>query len=87
MALRSKNAYYRLADIQTRHWQMLARQSGVADAFAVMVRLVEHVPTALELVEKELPGSFPKRLWTCIRDGMLQHQRRFLEGLKTAIRE
>jgi serine/threonine-protein kinase HipA len=82
MALRSKNAHYRLADIQTRHWRTLAVQSGVADAFAVMVQLVEHVPTALALVERELPAGFPERVWSSIHGGMLAHQRRFLDGLK-----
>lgn len=81
MALRSKNTHYKLMDIQTRHWHKLAQQSGVPDAFAFMVRLVEHVDTALAQVEKELPSNFPERVWTSIRDGMLGHRRRFLQGL------
>jgi serine/threonine-protein kinase HipA len=87
MALRSRNTHYRLADIQTRHWRTLARQSGVADAFAVMVQLVEHVTTALALVEQELPPNFPERVWLSIKNGMLQHQRRFLGGLPALDRE
>jgi serine/threonine-protein kinase HipA len=83
MALRSKNTHHRLTDIQARHWQALALQSGVPDAFAVMVRLVEHVAAALELVEKELPMGFPEHVWVSISAGMLRHRRRFLDGLKT----
>lgn len=87
MALRSKNAHYRLADIRVRHWQTLARQSGVPDAFAVMLQLVEHVPAALALVEKELPAGFPERVWSRIRKGMLQHRQRFLAELKAGAQE
>lgn len=87
MAIRSKNAHYRLADIQVRHWRALAQQSGVQDAFSVMVRFVEHVPAALALVEKELPAEFPEQVWTRIRNGVLQHRQRFMEGLKATVQE
>jgi serine/threonine-protein kinase HipA len=82
MAIRTQNTHYRLADIQARHWRALAEQGGVPEAFDIMVQLVEHVDTALEMVKKELPPDFPDRIWNSIRSGMLRHQQRFLDAMK-----
>lgn len=80
MALRAKNAHYHLHEIQTRHWEVLARQAGVP--FAYLVELVERVPQAFEVVQAELPRGFPERIWQSIRDGMELQARRFLGALQ-----
>ncbi len=77
MALRSKNVHYNLHEINTRHWQSLAAQSGVPGAFERMVGLVLAVPTALETVEAALPEGFPTKVWKPIRAGVLAHAARF----------
>ncbi|NDP61526.1 MAG: type II toxin-antitoxin system HipA family toxin [Polaromonas sp.] len=77
MALRGKNAHDHLHEISTRHWQALARQSGVPDAFEHMVALVQQVPEALERVALLLPASFPQRVYEPIRAGMLAQADRF----------
>ncbi len=77
MALRSKNVHYHLHEIQTRHWQSLAAQSGVPGAFDRMAELVKSVPGALEKVEASLPQDFPPKVWKPIRSGMLAHAARF----------
>lgn len=79
MALRSKNVHYQLAEIQTRHWQALARESGVP--FGAMTQLVERVPAALDEVEKALPRDFPGKVWEPIRSGLLAQALRFSAGL------
>lgn len=81
MALRSKNAHSKLVDIQTRHWQSLASQTGVPHAFSAMVEMVERVGLALAQVEQQLPPHFPQHIWGSIKNGMLNHQQRFLQGL------
>ncbi|MEO6322042.1 MAG: HipA domain-containing protein, partial [Polaromonas sp.] len=81
MALRSKNAHYHLHEISTRHWQGLARQSGVPDAFEHMVTLVQQVPEALEHVALLLPAGFPQRVFDPIRAGMLAQAERFTAEL------
>ncbi len=81
MALRSKNTHYHLHEIHTRHWQVLARQSGVPDAFDHMVALVLLVPDALERVEAQLPAGFPQRVFKTIRTGMLAQARQFISEL------
>ena len=81
MALRSKNTHYHLHEIQTRHWQALAAQSGAPDAFDAMVALVLQVPYALEQVEALLPPGFPVRVCRSIRTGMLAQAEKFVAGL------
>lgn len=81
MALRSKNTHYHLHEIRTRHWQLLAQQSGVPDAFDHMVALVLQVPDALERVAAELPKGFPARVFNPIRAGMLAQAEQFIAEL------
>ena len=81
MAVRSKNTHYHLHEIQTRHWQGLARQAGMPEAFDQMVGLVLQVPDALERVEAMLPPGFPQGVFRPIRRGMLEQAERFVDGL------
>jgi len=80
MALRTKNTHYHLAEIQTRHWQALAREAGVP--FAALTQLIERVPSALDKVEAQLASNFPERIWQPIRAGMLAQALRFGAGLE-----
>jgi serine/threonine-protein kinase HipA len=81
MALRSKNTHYHLHEINTRHWQLLAAQSGVPGAFEQMVKLVQAVPAALDVVEAMLPETFPRKVWRPVRTGMLAHAAKFNNAL------
>ncbi len=78
MALRGKNAHYHLNEIHTRHWEALARSSGVPDAFDQMVALVLLLPDALDRVADQLPPGFPQRVSKPIRKGMLAQAERFV---------
>jgi serine/threonine-protein kinase HipA len=73
--------HYALHEIHTRHWQALAAQSGVPDAFDRMVALVLQVPDALERVGDELPPKFPRAVFTAIRRGMLAQAEKFVAEL------
>jgi serine/threonine-protein kinase HipA len=81
MALRGKNVHYQLNEIHSRHWQTLALQSGVADAFDQMVALVLQVPVALEEAQAQLPAGFPRVLFDSIKRGMMAHATKFMEEL------
>lgn len=81
MALRNKNTHYHLHEIRTRHWEALARQSGVPGAFDQMVALVLQVPDALERVAAQLPPDFPMPVFTAIREGMLAQAEKFVAEL------
>ena len=81
MALRGRNAHDHLHEIQTRHFEALALQSGVPGAFDRMVGLVLQVPEALERAQAQLPAGFPPRVLTAIRRGMLAQAGKFVDGL------
>ena len=81
MALRGKNVHYNLHEIRTRHWEELARQSGVPEAFDHMVGLVLSVPDALERVAAQLPLGFPPRVFNAIRRGMSAQAEKFVSEL------
>ena len=82
MASRGKNAHYHLHEIQTHHFEALALQSGLPDAFDRMVGLVLQVPDALERAQAELPAGFPQRVFTSIRRGMTAQAERFVANLR-----
>ena len=82
MALRGKSTHYHLHEIHTRHFEALALQSGVPDAFDRMVGLVLQVPDALERAQAGLPRGFPQRVFTSIRRGMLAQAERFVAELR-----
>lgn len=84
MALRSTSAHDKLASIQTRHWQTLARQSGAGDAFDDMMALVQNAPAALQQVERALPPGFPERVWKTVAAGVRGQCGRFEAGLASS---
>lgn len=81
MSLHGKSPHRKLQEIQTRHWQELAQQTGHPEAFSAMLNLVHTVPDALARIEPLLPVEFPEYIWLGIREGMLGQQRNFLLGL------
>lgn len=81
MALRGKNVHYNLGEIHVRHWQALAAQTGVPDAFDRMVALVMMAPDAFDRVEELLPERFPKSLFNAIRRGVVAQANRFVAEL------
>ena len=81
MALRGKNAHYRLLEMQTRHWQALAQSCGVQKAWSHLQALVERVEGALAAVEAKLPAHFPDAVWSKISKGMRAHAKLFRAGV------
>ena len=82
MALRSKNAHYRVNDIHARHWKALAQQCGGHVVWDRMVRLVEDMEAVLENVCMEMPASFPEKTWASICSGTKKQATIFKNGLK-----
>lgn len=62
MAVRSRNAHWKLRDIQPRHWDAVAREAGVGDAEALLHEVHRQVPAALAAVNAQLPPGFPARV-------------------------
>lgn len=82
MAVRSKNAHYKLREIRTEHWQGLAMKSGVPSMWQQMVDMVQGLDAALERVQLLLPRDFPSRLWEAVSKGTREHAGKFLAGIK-----
>jgi serine/threonine-protein kinase HipA len=81
MAVRSKNAHYKLAEIQPRHWQQLARKSGVDGAWEAMVAMIDNVDMAVEIVSQKLSATFPIRVAEKIFAGVRTQAKVFQEGM------
>ena len=81
MSLRGKNVHYHLHEIHSRHWQALAAQSGVPDAFDQMGGMVLQVPLALEETQAQLPAEFPNRVFAAIQRGMMGQAQKFMDEL------
>jgi serine/threonine-protein kinase HipA len=80
MAVRGRKRHYKLAEIQTRHWQELATFVGSPKLWERMRMLVESIDDALTRVQSSLPEQFPARLFASIANGMRSQARRFLSG-------
>ena len=78
MAVQSRSAHYKLNDIRVRHWQNLAKTSGVDGLWEQMLALVQRIDPALDRVEGQLPAAFPALVWERIRTGTRKHAAQFL---------
>lgn len=82
MALRGKQAHYRLNSIQTRHWFELAQSIGIEGLWERMIETVERAPSAIASLEKILPKDFPENVYVAIGKGIDRHAKEFLDGIK-----
>ena len=81
MALRTKNAHYRMAEIQRRHWNEVAKANALGSDFeAVIQRLVANTPEVIESVSKELPPGFPTIVSERIFNGLIDQVNRLKAG-------
>jgi serine/threonine-protein kinase HipA len=60
MAVRSKNAHWRLNEIQRRHWNESARRNGIGkSAEAIIAEILDETPSVIRDVQGQLPANFP----------------------------
>ena len=70
MAVRNKNAHWRLSDIQPRHWDAVAKQAGLGDAAALRAEIAESVQGVVANVTAQLPKGFPAHVAEAIFNGL-----------------
>ena len=81
MAVHTKNVHYRMAEIQRRHWNEVAKANAVGSDFeSVIRRVIESTPSVIEVVSSELPPGFPSAVSDRIFEGLLLQTRRLEEG-------
>lgn len=79
MAVRSRNAHWKLKDIVPRHWDAVARLGGLGDAADLIAEVLRQTPAAIAEVSRHLPRGFPARVSDRIFTG-LQEQAKRLAG-------
>jgi len=75
MAVRSRNAHWKMRDIQRRHWDSLGERFGVVTADGrparhIVDELVASTPGVIATVRGMLPASFPQRVGKTILEGL-----------------
>ena len=72
MAVRAKNAHYRMAHIQRRHWNVAAKANGMGEDFEpVIQQFITQTPQVLEAVSARLPAGFPIAVSEPVFNGLL----------------
>lgn len=82
MALRGRNAHYKIVEIQPRHFQELADRYPDAAAWPAMIDLAGRVEGAIKAVEMRLPKGFAESVWAPISKGMREQAKSFLSHVK-----
>lgn len=81
MAVRSKNAHYRMQDIQRRHWNAIARRNAMGGDFeAVIEHVLAKTPGVVEAVGAQLPQGFPAKVAEPIFKGLLLQAKRLADA-------
>jgi serine/threonine-protein kinase HipA len=77
MAVHSKNAHYKLAEIQRRHWNAVAKYNGLGEDFETVIQeLISKAPGVIEALSSRLPADFPTAVSGSIFDGLLAQTKR-----------
>ncbi len=80
MAVRSKNAHWKLKDIRPRHWEGMARAAGLRDADGLINEVLTQAPLVLAKVGADLPQNFPRRISGKIFAGIEQQTKVLAAG-------
>lgn len=75
MAVRSKNAHWKVRDIERRHWLEAGRRHGIVtpdgkSTESVLDDLAARTPRVVESVRAILPADFPGALADCVLNGL-----------------
>lgn len=78
MAVRGKNAHYRLRDIQRRHFIESAARCGFAgDMDLIIADCAQRCATVLNEVKASLPAGFPEDVFSAVAQGLTKSFERF----------
>ncbi len=80
MAVRSKNAHWKLSEIQPRRWDAVCRFAGLGDATTLLQEVATQTPHVIEAVNRELPAKFPALVQDRIFRGLERAGKRLAEG-------
>lgn len=71
MSVRGKNKHYLLKDIQRRHFNTMAAQSGVGETAEPLIEdILAKTPAVITSVQRDLPQGFPQHVLDAILQGL-----------------
>jgi serine/threonine-protein kinase HipA len=70
MAMRSKNAHWKLAEIQRRHWGKLGGEAGWREVESWIDEVIARTPSLIDDIGQRLPAGFPPAVADAIFRGM-----------------
>jgi len=85
MAVRSKNAHWKLRDILRRHWQALGERHGVLTEDGRPIEfliddIVTRTPDVISTLRNQLPMDFPRHISDSIFGGLQDAANRLNQG-------
>lgn len=72
MAVRSKNAHWKLSEIKARHWESVARLAGIGSATPLLQEIVTEIPHVIETVGRQIRKGFPYELSDRVFKGLAE---------------
>jgi serine/threonine-protein kinase HipA len=80
MAVRGKNKHYRIAQIQRRHFNMMARRCGFGnDMEPIILEVIGETASIVDKVSRRLPKRFPAKVFDAVAKGLRQSARQLEE--------
>ena len=70
MAVRSKNAHWKLKEIKPHHWDAVARDAGLGNARSMLQEIVTLAPRVVETAGRRIPKNFPSVVLDTILAGL-----------------
>ena len=70
MAVRSKNAHWKLSEIKARHWDVIARTAGLGSAAPLLEEIAAQLPQVIENASHGVPRGFPAIVQDTIFEGL-----------------
>jgi serine/threonine-protein kinase HipA len=82
MAVRSRNAHYRMHEVQRRHWNAVAKRNALGQDFEDVIEdVLKRTPSAIATVAAQLPKGFPAEVAEPIFEGLTKQAGRLAGAL------
>ncbi len=79
MAVRSKNAHWKLSEIKAPHWEAVSFAAGLGSADSLLHEISSQVPQAIAEVSRQVPKGFPSLVQDKILGGLQEQARQLTD--------
>jgi serine/threonine-protein kinase HipA len=70
MAVRVKNAHWKLGEIKPRHWDALSRSAGLGGVGDLLEEIVRQTADVIQTVSRKVPSDFPAEILGRVVEGL-----------------